>query len=543
MDYILDPNKVQSSFAEYADSHELFDLFERLVTQMLIDRPQDPLQWMIDEIQKPVVPAIVVYGPPSAGHSVICEKIAKAHDAIHISTGNLLQTAIEKQTAMGVQAKPYIERGNLVPDQLMLSLVTQRLKEADVLARGYVLEGFPRTREQAMQMQMKGILPSHFVCIDVPDAIIINHVTQIRIDPETRTTYHLQTNPPPADNPEINARLIQRASHTEPMIKAKLAQFRRHYSGVTSCFSKNGRRFVYESGIVGNETQVLKEVLEYTGTRKQTRAPRQFKIVIVGKPGSGRTSVARKLAEKYGFVHVSPRTVIQEEVASNSPIASQVAPFIDNPEEAPDDLLALLISTRLKQPDCTSQGWILSSFPSSSAQSQLLQSHGIQPTRVFFLRTPSDSVNISRLKDRRWDPVSGRTVNLNSLPSDVEREEVLESWVPLRPTDADEEDVKRRMEKWGRSWEELEGVYGVRRKVRPPTSVGGEEKGSSVRPSVANPGKGVSGGLEETQGIMQEVESDGLGEGEAGEVGEGLRKVLERVEGLLLKPVPVVMSL
>jgi adenylate kinase family enzyme len=69
---------------------------------------------------------------------------------------------------MGIQAKPFIERGNLVPDQVMLSLVMQRLQEPDVAARGYVLEGFPRTKEQAMAMQMKGILPTHFgTCFDM----------------------------------------------------------------------------------------------------------------------------------------------------------------------------------------------------------------------------------------------------------------------------------------------------------------------------------------------------------------------------------------
>jgi adenylate kinase len=129
----------------------------------------------------------------------------------------------------------------------------------------------------------------------------VDRVVGLRTDPETGKTYHLKYNPPPA-SAEVHARLIQRNSHTEPMIRGKLAQFRRHFGGVTSCF-KNLRKFSYEAGVVGNEDKVLKDVADFTGTKKATRAPRQFKIILAGRPGSGKTSLAHLLSKSYGFVH------------------------------------------------------------------------------------------------------------------------------------------------------------------------------------------------------------------------------------------------
>jgi adenylate kinase len=74
----------------------------------------------------------------------------------------LLQVAIERQTSIGIQAKPFLEHGQLVPDNIMMNLLVQRLQEPDVYSKGFVLQGFPRTKEQAMSLQMKGILPTHF---------------------------------------------------------------------------------------------------------------------------------------------------------------------------------------------------------------------------------------------------------------------------------------------------------------------------------------------------------------------------------------------
>ena len=90
-----------------------------------------------------------------------CENISRIFDAVHIKVGQLLRVAIDRQSVTGLQAKPYVERGQLVPDQIITNLVFARLQEPDVLEKGYVLEGFPRTREQALAMQRKGFLPDH----------------------------------------------------------------------------------------------------------------------------------------------------------------------------------------------------------------------------------------------------------------------------------------------------------------------------------------------------------------------------------------------
>jgi adenylate kinase family enzyme len=82
-------------------------------------------------------------------------------DAVHVKVGQLLRVAIDKQTATGLQAKSFVEKGQLVPDVIVNNLVFARLQEPDVLEKGYVLEGYPRNRQQIIAMQQRGIIPDH----------------------------------------------------------------------------------------------------------------------------------------------------------------------------------------------------------------------------------------------------------------------------------------------------------------------------------------------------------------------------------------------
>ncbi|KAI9360335.1 adenylate kinase-domain-containing protein, partial [Zopfochytrium polystomum] len=413
MDILLDREKIEA-FAAYADRHELFDLFDALLSRLLIEKPADPLAWMIDALQKPEVPSIVICGPPSSGVASLCARVAQLYDCIHISTSALLQTAIERQTSLGNQAKPFIERGELVPDAIMLSLVTQRLEEPDAVTKGFVLDGFPRTREQAFAMQMRGLVVDHFVIIEIPDAVIIDRALQTRVDPLTKKLYHLTNNPPPARDADLLARLIHRRNDQEPQVRSRLAQYRRHLPAVATCFKKTARwvssTACLEDGTPPTE-KVVADVTAWVGTRRRTRAPRMFKILLQGLPGSGKSSVAKMVEERLGFVHVSPEKIVQEEVSSRSVWANELSPFIHKPDEVPSNIMSDLVIRRLKRPDCVQKGWILEGFPNTRQDADFLASHDIVPNRVIWLDASPETC-LARLAHRRYDPTTGRPVNL-----------------------------------------------------------------------------------------------------------------------------------
>ncbi|KAJ3037642.1 Adenylate kinase 8 [Rhizophlyctis rosea] len=512
MDELLDRNRAEA-FASYADRHELFEVFESIVSRLLIERPEDVIQFMIDQLQKPKTPAIAILGPPSTGITKVCEQIAVHYNAVHISTGALLSQAVERQTSLGMQAKPFMERGQLVPDQIMLGLVTARLQDSEVMSRGYILDGFPRTKEQAWAIQKKGILLDMFVVVDIPDQTIISLLSEIRIDPMTRREYHLTYNPPPR---QIEPRLIAKAANAEPAVRARLELYRRHLDGVVGCF-KDARKVRFEKGIIGHTDEVVDTLKKVLAVRKVSRAPRIFKVIIAGLPGSGKRSVARWVAEKYGYVHVSPRNVILEEISAQSHWGKQLQDSAERPEEAPEAIMLELISTRLKKKDCMDRGWILEGYPLTKTQADWLLDHDIVPNRIIWLQS-SEETCTRRLLSRRYDPITGAPHNLLSLPPNLapKHAEIESTW-PRRQQDT-EENVKRRMNQYRNLKNDLREAF----------------KGKEVKGKGGKEGKGVGGGT----GIIQEIEAEGLGEGDTRGLGVDLQKVFERVEGMLLRPVP-----
>ena len=112
-----------------------------------------------------------------------------------------------------------MDNGKLVPDELIINVVTERLKEADCVKHGWLLDGFPRTRAQAQALNSAGMIPDAFILLSVPEEILVERVTGRRTDPVTNKIYHLKFNPP--ENSEVTARLVQRSDDTKEKIVSR----------------------------------------------------------------------------------------------------------------------------------------------------------------------------------------------------------------------------------------------------------------------------------------------------------------------------------
>ncbi|KND05022.1 uncharacterized protein SPPG_00702 [Spizellomyces punctatus DAOM BR117] len=511
------PKDRAASLASYADKHELFDLFQSITSRMVMDRPDDVIQFLIEQLQKPTAQGIAVIGPPSSGQAKIAEQLALHLDAVHISAGRLLATAIERQTSLGTQARPYLERGEYVPDNVMLGLVTARLQDPEVGMRGFVLEGFPRTKEQAKGLISRGILPERVVVFDIPDETIVSRLTQTRIDPITNRMYHLTLDPPP-QNPTILSRLIQRSTDTEAAVRTRLNQYRRHLFGIYSSFDKEClRKLVLPDGIIGHEEEALKEVISEVGKGRVTRAPRMMKVIVGGLPGSGKTSVARMIEKEFAVVCVSPRTVILEELSLGTGIGKELANYANNPDDAPDDQILQLIANRLKRQDCVDRGWVLDGYPRTKAQADALAEKGILPNRVLLLRVSPETC-YTRLTQRRYDPLTNRMINLATTPhpevtNPLHYPSTDPTTWPIRPIDTPSA-VQNRLQTYPSAQSELSAAYG-----------GGR--------TVSRQGRAAMG--REGVAIVQAVDAEGVESEDVNGIVPGMERVFERVRGALMR--------
>ena len=162
----------------------------------------------------------MLFGPPGAGKGTQADKIVELTSKPQISTGDMLRSALSQGTELGLEAKKYMEAGQLVPDDVIIGLIRDRLKESDA-SHGVLFDGFPRTIPQADALESITEI-SAVISIEVPDEHIINRIVGRRMDPETGEIYHVSFKPP---HPEIEHRLIQRKDDNEETVRMRLSAY------------------------------------------------------------------------------------------------------------------------------------------------------------------------------------------------------------------------------------------------------------------------------------------------------------------------------
>ena len=167
---------------------------------------------------------IILLGAPGAGKGTQAQFISKHLNIPQISTGDMLRAAVASQTDLGLKAKDIMEKGELVPDDLILDLVKDRINENDCV-NGFLFDGFPRTLDQASALKDKGVAIDCVIEIIVDDNEIIQRMSGRRVHPGSGRTYHITHNPPKKVNidNETGEPLIQRPDDNEETVKKRLA--------------------------------------------------------------------------------------------------------------------------------------------------------------------------------------------------------------------------------------------------------------------------------------------------------------------------------
>lgn len=160
--------------------------------------------------------------------------LREKYDLYHLSTGDALRAAVKEGSELGKTAKTFMDAGELVPDDLIIALVKDALAKQPA-NRGWLLDGFPRTKAQAEALAAAGIEATAFVLLDVPDEALVGRVTGRRLDPETGTIYHLTYSPPPSE--EVAARLVHRSDDTEEKVKVRIAAFHANVADVRESYA------------------------------------------------------------------------------------------------------------------------------------------------------------------------------------------------------------------------------------------------------------------------------------------------------------------
>ena len=185
---------------------------------------------------------IILLGPPGAGKGTQAQFISQQYNIPQISTGDMLRAAIKEGSELGLQAQDIMNAGGLVSDDLIISLVKERITKPDC-ANGCIFDGFPRTIPQAQALAEANVAINHVIEISVPDDEIVKRLSGRRQHPGSGRVYHIAHNPPKQEGIDdvTGEALIQREDDKEATIRERLATYQKQTSALVGFYQDKAR--------------------------------------------------------------------------------------------------------------------------------------------------------------------------------------------------------------------------------------------------------------------------------------------------------------
>ncbi|MDT7904650.1 MAG: adenylate kinase [Candidatus Caldipriscus sp.] len=205
---------------------------------------------------------IIFLGPPGAGKGTQAERLAEDLKIKKISTGDILREAVAKGTELGQRAKSYMERGELVPDEIILGIIEEAINDEE----GFILDGFPRNINQAKaldeMLSRKGLNITHVIFLDVPDEEIIKRIAYRRVCLKCGAVYNLIFNPPKEDEicNNCGSKLVQREDDREEVVRKRLEVYRGSTEALIRIYEERG--ILRKIDGLGDREEVFRRIRE-----------------------------------------------------------------------------------------------------------------------------------------------------------------------------------------------------------------------------------------------------------------------------------------
>ncbi|TKC51775.1 hypothetical protein EI555_013351 [Monodon monoceros] len=331
MDATTAPHRIPPEMPQYGEANHVFELMQNMLEQLLIQQPEDPIPFMIEHLQRDndYVPKIVILGPPASGKTTIAMWLRKHLNSNLLSVESLMA---KEYSSLAADARTRYQKFQTLPDMLLVRLVQERLREEDCVRRidaslpvrgGWILDGIPETREQALLIQTLGVSPRHVIVLSAPDTVLIERNLGKRIDPQTGEIYHTTFDWPPES--EIQNRLIAPAGISEGETARRLLEYHRNIVRILPSYPKIVKVITADQPCV----DVFYQALTYVQTIHRSNAPFTPRVLLCGPVGSGKSLQAALLAEKYGLVNVCCGQLLKEAMADKSKYGEMIRPFFE----------------------------------------------------------------------------------------------------------------------------------------------------------------------------------------------------------------------
>ncbi len=373
---------------------------------------------------------IALLGTSGAGKGTHAGPLCSRYNLQHISTGDLLRQNLESGSALGTLARKYMERGELVPDEVVDGMIEECVRKLDA-QKGTLFDGFPRTVYQAQFLDdllkpfNRALIAA--IYLDVSDAEVVSRLVSRLTCRKCQTPYHATIRPPQAAGTcdLCGGEPYQRADDTDDMVSTRLRVFHRTTGQVVDYYTRTNKLIMVPgegaidavgARLIGTLDAVKTrshrfvaqaEAREVTAARATAVLPRQLArhsldVVLLGGPGSGKGTQSEQLSRQLTLPHIATGDLFRDNLKNSTALGKLAKTYMNRGELVPDDVTEGMVEERLARPD-TRDGFILDGFPRTLPQAQALMEMmaGMQRriAGVLYINVSDESI-VSRLSGR-----------------------------------------------------------------------------------------------------------------------------------------------
>lgn len=390
----------QDDLEKYMQENDVYLIIETMMKNLIVEQPADPVPYLLDVLQKPQTKRIFIMGPPGSKRKEHILTLADNFEDFKyeaICVGDLLNKEISKKSDFAKKIVDSRKTYSYPEDDIVIELVTKQIELLEKEKRNWIIEGFPRTRKQALALTKMDFIPDRMILLDVSDKLTKERVLQNLTSEEAV----LKVDPDKIDS----------------IIEDSVQEYHTHIEGVKDIYKG------MISIIDGNQKQdvVLQEIARILKL-KMIDAPRRApKILLIGAPGSGKSTQAERIAIKLKVIHVKATSLLKNYINNGTDQGKQLWKLLKEGEPIPDEIFQKIIKERLEQLDVKMNGFVLDGFPLNASQMRfLIDVCSIKPSHLIFLEV-SDHKAYERLEYRLFDPISGISFDASINPPKDEK--------------------------------------------------------------------------------------------------------------------------
>lgn len=418
----------EKTMEDYFHEHKVYDLIERLFEELIINKPENPIDYLIERLKRKTPKRIFITGYSGTSVKTISLALANNLGYTCLNISHLLEREISKNNENSEKIKKNLAECRLVDDETVIDLLRNQIIKYEEENISYIIEGYPRNRTQAIFLQSLGLLPDHIIVLTTDKQKSEEALFDIIKD-------NLENNGEQRTEDQIKSLAKISVNETELNLNSLEEIFRGFY------YEINVDNFEQESEVVDKLTNLLKFKQKSSDARKPPH------IMLIAPPCLNKKKIGSLISNQLKIIHIDIMDLLTKEISARNENSMNILSSLEQNDLVHNKHILKLLEDRLYCSDCMINGWIVTGFPKSELQINYMEKMNseIKPSLIAVIDADEKKIEENAEK-KKYDPKSGKSYIEGSQEYSELKDDVKSR---LTKRKQDEGDIlKKRIENW-----------------------------------------------------------------------------------------------